>query len=505
MKKYLLCFLLIAFNIESLTAQKYNYQWPYGYGSNLALDFGFSKIDFNNQQVTISAIGELDHFDFGYNGSFICDKDGQLQLMTNNCAIRDKNFNIIEQGDTLTPGITWDNYCADNGGYYGDYPASQANLFLPELSNDSVYYLLHKDANISNFYQDVISQNFYLSIIVKRENGFFYLKEKKKIKEGVMSPRKLTACRSTDGTKWWTYVIDYNSNKFYSFEIGGIELIGTPVLSTLGIAIDNDETAGQATFSPNTKILAINSNRNNGVLLYDFDNATGVFSNFRKHIYTDLSSFAEGTAFSPNNRYLYLTIGRHIYQMDLEVTNPSDEVYDMGEVSFQDETGWPVGVGFMYLGSDCRIYVGPGSTTYYIHVIHNPNEKGFNCNFEVKAIRSPTNLQFELPNTINYHPQGLCDSTIAWGIPVKTTEIAAPLDKIKLYPNPADEVVIVSLLALAQHSKITVVDVYGNVIESLGVFVGQSEVRLSTINYPVGIYFIHLNGSNNIAKLIIAR
>ncbi len=193
--------LLIHLLCYSIHSQKYNHQWPYGYGSNLPLNFGYSMIDFNNQSVTVSAIGELDNFDFGDNGSFICDKDGQLQLMTNNCAIRDRNFNIIENGDTLTPGYTWENYCADGG----DYTASQVNLFLPDLENDTIIYLLHKDANLSNFYQDVICQNSYLSTIVKKPNGNFYLNKRVKIRSGVMGTAKITATRNATGTKWWTF------------------------------------------------------------------------------------------------------------------------------------------------------------------------------------------------------------------------------------------------------------------------------------------------------------
>ncbi len=387
--------LVICLFYQTIYSQKYNHQWPFGYGSNLPLNFGFSMIDFNNQSVTISTMGELDNFEFGYNGSFICDKNGQLQLMTNNCAIRDRNFNIIENGDTLTLGTIWDGYCAVGG----DYPSSHSTLFLPELNNDSLYYLLHKDKYLSSAFQDVICQHFYVSTIIRRNDGSYYLKERKIIRSGVLGVSQLTATRNAEGTKWWTFVTDFNTNKFYAYEIGGSELVSLPVLSTLGIPITNAESGGALVcFSTDSKILAINNSPPNGVMLYDFNNQTGVLSNYRSINYqTTVPNAAEGVAFSPDNHFLYLTAARHIWQLDMQSLSSSEAVYDMGEVSLPDETGWPIGVGDMYLGPDCRIYVGPGTTTYYIHVIHQPNQKCPDCKFEIKQCAGKFHNQFQFP------------------------------------------------------------------------------------------------------------
>jgi hypothetical protein len=481
MKWHIFIFLNIVCSL--VYCQKYNHQWPYGYGSNLPLNFGFSMIDFNNQSVSVAVLGELDNFDFGDNGSFICNKNGQLQLMSNNCTIRDRNFNIVENSDTLTPGVTWDNFCADGDGY----PSSQNALFLPEIDNDTVYYLLHKDRYLSNQFQDVICQNFYLSIVIKKQNGKYYLKERKKIRSGVLGVSKVTATLNADGTKWWTFITDFNSNKFYAYEIGGAELISPPVQSILGISITNDETGlAQACFSTDSKILAINNRPPTGVMLYDFDNATGIFSNYRSINYQNLiPNSPEGVAFSPNNRFLYLTAARHIWQMDLMPENSADSIYDMGEVSLPDETGWPIGVGNMALGPDCRVYVGPGTTTYYIHVIHHPDQKCPDCNFEIKAIRSPTILHFDLPNTINYLPNGQCDDSISWGI---VPAYAAPNEenKVVLFPNPAKDVINIKSSIIGR-GEIELYDVSGRLLAQKSIDESMAQIDVSA--FPNGIYF----------------
>ena len=486
----------------SLFSQKYNYQIPFGYGDDIKEKFGVSVLDFNNHLVTCYPLVGIDRFVVGDNGSYICDKNGQLLMMTNNCDIRDKNFKIITNGDTLTPGTTWDDYCAESG----DYPSWQENIFLPELTNDSIYYLLHQDGVLSDFYKTVISENFYISTIVHKKDGRLVLKDKQIIQKGVMSPSKITATINSDKTKWWTYTIDFNSNVFRFYEIGGSSLVSNPVISEIGIPINNNETGlTQAKFSPDNKTFALNNKYNIGVMLYDFDDKTGKLSNFRKHLYHNFKESAEGTCYSPNGRFLYLTAGRHIFQMDMSVANPSDSVIHMGEVSLPDETGWPIGVGMMTLGPDCRIYVGPGTTTHFIHVIHKPNEKYPNCNFEIKAIDAPTTLLFNLPYSINSSKDGGCDSTIQWGI-VSTTTTQLKEPEIKVYPNPTNSAIEIQLKMPNNESillgEIILMDMSGIILQKQSM--DESKI-MDVSNIPNGMYVVQILQDRNGENRILAR
>ena len=41
-----------------LAAQKYDHQWPFGYGTNLPLQFGISLLDFNGGQVSVAPFAQ---------------------------------------------------------------------------------------------------------------------------------------------------------------------------------------------------------------------------------------------------------------------------------------------------------------------------------------------------------------------------------------------------------------------------------------------------------------
>jgi len=481
MKKWFpitVCALLVS--LQTL-AQKYDYQWPFGDGHNIDNGFGISLLNFNNSQVTVSAFAETDP-EMSNSGSFICDKNGALMLMTNNCEVYNRDFQVIEGGDSLTSGNTFNNFCAD----FGDYPADQSSLFLPALDNDSVTYLLHKDSELSDPLQDVVSRHFYLSIIVRKADGSFYRKEKRLLLSTNMVVNRLTACLHQDGVRWWTWVAGYNTNKFYKFLVGGPEMVQGPFVQNIGPVLLNTQVGiGQIAFSPNGGMLGMN-NKVYGALLYDFDPASGDLSNWKSYLYPNATGeTAEGLVFSPNSRFLYLTAGRDIYQMDLQDPDPAASTLKLAHLSLQDETGWPIGVGSMYLGPDCRVYVGPGSTTFYIHTIHQPNEKGLDCQFEINAIRAPTRLEFDLPNIPMYRFNGQCDGNIDWGI-VGTNELEGIRDDIRVFPNPFHEAIYIRTEPLSAPGTFLLFSSIGNVIRRQE-FSGSIEIETGSL--PAGIYF----------------
>jgi hypothetical protein len=103
-------------------------------------------------------------------------------------------------------------------------------------------------------------------------------------------------------------------------------------------------------------------------------------------------------------------------------------------------------MGNITLGPDCRMYISPGSTTYYIHVMHHPNEKGAACGFEARALRSPPNISFDIPNLPMYRFDGACDSTIAFPYKdtVSTTVYLSDGRGVNVFPNPCVDYFTVS-------------------------------------------------------------
>lgn len=482
MLRLLFVYLFIYLFLHYGYTQKYDYQWAFGYGSNLSNGFGISLLNFNENLVIIEAYAEPEMFELDSGASFICNREGELILMTNNCEVINKDFNIIEGGEDLTPGTIHNEYCQN-----GDYPAAQSTLFIPEMSKDSIYYLLHKDTEIWDEQQDLVSRHFYLSTIIERIDGSFYLKEKVLLSDNNMIVNRLTAGINHSQDKWWTYAIDYASNRFHFFLIGGDAGYEALEVQEIGIDIHNfDLDIGQTMFSPDGQLLALNSEVD-GVLLYDFDNETGQLSNFRSISYPNMDT-ARGLVFSPNSRFIYLSTAEHMYQLDLEETDTSMTIVHLGYVRSFDDDGWPVGLGYMYLGPDCRIYISPGTTSHYMHTIHQPNLKGMDCELEERSMRVPTNVKFHLPNLPMYRFNGNCDSTIAWGIP---TDISAPVvvEEFKVYPNPATDRVTVVVPESWGRETLMLTDISGKVIKIIPVH-QRVTIELPSQDLGNGIYFL---------------
>lgn len=479
---------------------KYDYQWVFGDGADIEAGYAISRLDFNDGVIEVLPHAEVEVFELSNSGSFICDNQGQVKLMTNNCEIVDANFNVIEGGMEITPGVTYDDYCD-----LGDYPSDQCTIFLPDMSKDSITYLIHKDSRIIGELQDVPSENLYLSVIVERPDGSFYVKEKQVLIEStLMLWGRLTGVLNSTLDKWWIYVVGYDSNRFYKFLIGGEEIVEGPFIQDIGPVISNfDLDVGQAAFSPNAEYLAINSEAY-GVILYDFDAESGTLSNYRSIAYPAMDR-ANGLVFSPNSRFIYVNGVEDVYQIDLEPEAGDSAVLHLGNLGMQDINGWPVGTGLMYLGPDCRIYISPGSTSRVIHAIHKPDEKGLACEIEQAAIRTPTRVEFNLPNLPMYRFGGSCDSTIAWGI---VSEVEEPEEEevgAWLAPNPATGYTTVILPEEHRCQSLSLLDVQGREVKQVQVREGQSQVRLNIQDMAAGVYLIRFNAVDMAPLKLVVR
>lgn len=488
------CFVLF---MALASAQKYDYQWPMGYEDNFSIGFGISMLDFNMGQVHNYPFMES-KLDLSNGGSFICDSTGQLLLVTNNCEIYDRNLQMVVGSDTLTPGPHYNSNCSTIGFYTG----VQMSIILPEMGNDSVYYVLNKDSEASNEYQTSIGKNLYLSVVVQKLDGSFYVKERQHLIDTILLNGMLTAGINHDGTKWWTWVHGLNSNTYYKFLIGGEEVVQGPFTQSIGDVLTKDDYGiGQVTFSPDMTKLGIHT-RNNNISLYDFDNETGELSNFRKIGYPDDGEYARGLMFSPNSRFVYFSTVHNLYQADLQ----DSSVVHIAFHESVDEDNWPVGIGRMKLGPDCRLYIDPGSTTYYIHVIHQPNEKGLDCMFQARAIRMPTILSHYIPNSPMYRFNGDCDNNIQFLLS-DAEEVHEEMDNfIQVLPNPASDLVKLKAGFSLEDCDIVFYDASGRTMlqkKMLG-----NDISVDVSKWPNGMYYVQVrrkNGDFLVEKLLVNK
>ena len=459
-------------------AQKWDYQWPMGYSNAPLADV--SILDFNEGEVSTNVLFQtVDDFTIGSTGSFICDKSsGEVILMTNGCRVYDADLQVVSGSDTLSPGPTYNNYCED------EYPAYQSILILPNPTTDSIYYVLHKDGEINNTFQDVVSHKLYLTTIVRYSDNSFTVVEKRLLLDTLMNVGKLTACINHDGTKWWTWTTGYDTNKFYKFLIGGTEIVEGPFEQEIGDPLYNKILGiGQTAFSPNTKVLGLNSG-DKKVKLYDFDNETGELSNFRAIPYPDDGDGARGLVFSPNSQLVYVGTVFNLYQIDMLNSSVEHIAYHMS----YDEFNWPVTIGYLHLGPDCRLYADCGSTSHFIHVIHHPDEKGEGCEFQARAIPTLSTINFEFPNIPMYRFDGACDSSITFPVSGLAIELDGQPQAVSVAPNPCSGVMTVTLQVQATRQvRLLLFDMMGRSVLDKALTAARNELDVEGL--APGLYF----------------
>ncbi len=223
-------------------------------------------------------------------------------------------------------------------------------------------------------------------------------------------------------------------------------------------------------------------------------------SNFRRIPYPSSDKVAQGLCFSSNERFIYVTNATDIYQIDLE---NEDEVYHVAYVRSWDETGWPVGLGMIFQGPDCRLYVSPGSTTYYLHVIMKPDRKGAACEFIERGIELPTIIGGDLPNIAQYRYLTGCDSSKE--IPFVKTSVINPSNKesdLTLYPNPAHD--LLSIKSDKPVKSYTIYSIYGQLLQSD--MMNNKEIDI--LGLSSGTYFLsieYVDGGRAVEKFVKKR
>jgi hypothetical protein len=319
---------------------------------------------------------------------------------------------------------------------------------------------------------------------------------------------ELSAVKHENGNDWWIICPEKYGNKFYFFLLGqnGITFSHEQEVGQL----QNDYYWGQTVFSPDGSQFAYCVNGDNeGVRLFNFNRSNGQFSNpYFFQIPEDMGLQA-GVAFSPSGQYLYASYNFELYQYDLWASD-----IEASRILIDTFDGYadPIPTHFanMQLGPDCRIYVFCSSCTT-IHVIHNPDEGGTDCNFEQNAIQLPFGMR-QFSNSIypNYrlgpidNPGEPCDPGI-----VNSSSTLLPAKGISLFPNPSsgEAIHLQTGWTEANTAEAILFNALGQPVwqRTLELAGGNATFRLG--NLPEGWYQLSLRaeGKQNVIPLMIQR
>ena len=209
----------------------------------------------------------------------------------------------------------------------------------------------------------------------------------------------MTCAQHANGRDWWLIQNRRDTVLTYLIDPSGINLHHEIIHEDVW----GSYATGFTKFSPQGDRLAINhfiSLDSQGVelVLADFDRCNGLISNIRTNRSQsfETSIFGPGLEFSPSGRYLYTNDVLSIYQLDTwadDVFSTKTMVaeYD-GHIDYSPSGTVERKSHFAQSqrAPDGKIYIGVTNSSYYFHIIHNPDLPGTDCNVEQHAIRLPT-------------------------------------------------------------------------------------------------------------------
>ncbi len=500
MKKNYLFFLLLFFIHSSAFSQaKYDYNWLFGRGSPTVPGDG-TLINFNDNPITIS-FRELGA-ELNQTNTTISDKDGNLLFYTNGCYISDITNNVMMNGDSLNPGRLHNDFWCNSGGY----SAAQGLIALPKPNDEEKYLLFHiKDTLITDPVIDVYGDILYCTTIdMTLNNGLgAVIKKNELIIQDSLAGPELTAVIHSNGLDWWILSPKHMSNGYVTLLLteNGIDTIFE---QSIGIPMDPGG-GSQAVFSPDGTTYA-RYNPFDDLVVFDFDRATGLLSNFRQANIQGENTNAVGIAISPNSRFVYCSAKFNIYQFDLEA---DDLQFSRVKVATYDGfmSPFPTNFYLAQLGPDCRIYINSTNSVDVLHTINHPDEKGLACDVAQHSIQLASNHVFSIPNYPNYR-LGLgppCDTSIV----VATQNIFIPQTKIKVYPNPASEVIHVEFdNNFTGPFTLKLKNALGATVRKKRVEVNLGMEQLLVDGIPGGIYFLEVvmdNQRRHVEKVLIVK
>lgn len=356
-------------------------------------------------------------------------KEGELLFHSGGCFIMDRNSNIMENGDSLNPGILELGYCM-----YGDHIWYQDVLILPYPDTENKYLLFTLDIGVpfpfgDTTYYPFVPLHLYSHIVdMTANNGMGKVISKNQVAvSDTLSRGYVQACKHANGRDWWVIIPEWNSNCYYILYVDPGGNMNHKKICSGPNFIDFPDFGGEVNFSPNGLWYARSEPWVNDTVgkvhLFSFDRCNGDLN------YTTLLTFPTefpyytGLTFSPNSNYLYITSNRSLWQFDLSNSNIQTSRNLSGEIrgDFTPEKGT---LYFQQIAPDGKIYIGSPLGHNYLSTIHYPNRKGIECGFKEHDFPMPLLRQnyAGLSNYPNYrlgsNDESTCDTLGIDNIPI---------------------------------------------------------------------------------------
>jgi hypothetical protein len=490
----LILVVFIFYSCLAISQDKYDHQWVIGYDTTISKEYGNGiLLNFNYDPVNVSLLKTINNFSMEGSNTSMCDENGKLLFYSNGCNIIDARGMIMENGDSINPGLVQSNYCPSGN------PASQGVIALPAPGNSKLYYLFNLDLDMPFFmmpqYVGIAPERIYYSMIDMSLNsglGKVVLKNYIALKD-TFGRSNLQATKHANGIDWWLISPKSHTNCYFLtlLSSSGIQ---PSVLKCSGNDFNDADLQGQAVFSPDGKKF-IRFLPRNGLNIYDFNNETGDLTNPIRIFFDQDTFHVAGVAVSANSRYLYASALKKLYQFDL---NARDVEASKLLIAVWDGYADPYPTVFYLsaLAPDGKIYIAGTSTHNYLHIIHQPNCPGQSCKFEQRGLKLPGYNFISIANIPQYRSQNItipCDSIMVSSTGTNNS------NSVFLYPNPAQDYIIINTENKLPEATIEIYDLLMRSVLNRKIIENTAIIDLHNIEN--GIYTLFLKSKESIIKV----
>ncbi len=480
-------------------AQKFDNVWfigSHGAAAVFRFDNGVMQLD------------TMRNIPFWGTNSSMCDSFGNLLFYTNGLKIYNRQYQLMENGDSLNPGYMADHSIANGIGY----GAAETSIAIPHPNQENKYYLFHTSEPApppldSPFIQHAEFLRYTL-VDINANNGQGRVEQKNQILltlSDSVGYGQLEAVKHANGRDWWLIQHKAFTNVYYIFLIQGdsIRLVREQRLGNIHF-FSPIEWYGQAVFSPDGSKYARYDWRHD-LEIMDFDRCTGELSNY-VHIplqdtcdnwggFGGQAGCACGLAFSSSGNNLYVASMTNLYQYDMwsadvAASRQTVAVYD-GYVYVFPTYFW-----YMQLAPDGKIYMTTGGTQY-MHVIDYPDFSGVSCGVRQHSIFLYNPSSKGLPNFPHYRTPAL-QQPCEIGVREEQGEQAA----LRVYPVPARTVLhIESSVPLPAGTPIAIYNTLGQQVYSSAVAHETDYIELSVQGWQAGYYLLRV-GARSVGVVV---
>ena len=371
--------------------------------------------------------GEANNWYFGQNagldfnsGSPVALTNGQLNTVEGCASISNSDGDLLFYTDGTNVYNNTHTRMSNGFGLNGNPSSSQSAIIVPNPEDINIYYIFTvEDQNGEGRGLQYSVVDISLNDVTVRNTPLVN-----------DTAEKITAVKSDDCNSYW--VITYKLGRFYVYKVDVNGVNESPIAGNNGFYVNSDNR-GYLKVSPDGTKIAIAHQGDVKLLIYDFDDATGIISNEIGIPLNSPNNKPYGVEFSPSGKRLYVHASNDywnqgdpsqnniptnhtstLYQIDLENT----DVTSAAARTILDNRN--LYRGALQLAPDGKIYRAL-SSTYNIGlsklgVINNPEELGVLSNYQHEAIDLGGRLS----------TQGLPPFITSYLLPIEITDNISP-------------------------------------------------------------------------------